>query len=114
MKLTKAQRRSVVNDIPIEGFTIVNICCVDLGRVNHQLDMYLSVITRESDDQLFGVPWGNCPNDYTIGDYDDEQIDETLPIIPLWARVTTKTVVHTVTVYEGAGQSLLTELNLRP
>lgn len=117
MKLTKAQRRSIVDDVPIDGFTIVDRFGVDLGRDNYRgddfgVDMYLAVIKRESDGQLFGVPWGNCSDDYTIGDYDEEQINGALPIILLWANTTTKTIVETVTVYEG-GKSLLNELDLQ-
>lgn len=81
---------------------------VDLGQ-----NVYLAVIRRESDGQLFGVPWGDEVVSIDVGNYSEEDINEKLPIIPLWARTTTKTVIETVTVYEGAGRSLLSELDVQ-
>lgn len=104
-ELTKAQRWSVINHLPLDGFTLIDICGVELGRDRDDLDVYLAVIKRESDGQLFGVPWGQSPQSDTAGGWSDECINDILPLVPLWAK--------TVTVYEGAGQSLLSELDVQ-
>lgn len=107
-QLTKAQRLSIVEDVPLDGFTLVDWCGVDLGEDGHGQHVYLAVIKRESDEQLFGVPWANgWSGDYTVGDYSEEQINQMAPIVPLWAKT------KTITVYEGADKSLLTELDLQ-
>lgn len=101
VELTKAQRRSIVEDVPIDGFTIVDIWGVDLGEDGHGQHVYLAVIRRESTGQLYGVPWASAwYGDTTIGNYREEQINQVAPIVPLWAKT------KTVTVYEGPGKSL--------
>lgn len=108
-QLTKMQRKLICNEQPIDGFTIVDIWGVELGMDKHGVNMYLAVIKQESDGQLYGVPWGSSAEDYTVGDWSDKRINKILPIVPLWAQ--TKTI--TVTVYEGAGKSLLSELDIQ-
>lgn len=100
MKLTKAQRKQSYYGLAFDGFTVVDKRGVDLGQ-----NVYLVVIRRESDKQLFGVPWCDERWSINVGDWSEEDINAKLPIIPLWART------KLVTVYEGAGKSLHT-LNL--
>lgn len=102
VKLTIAQRKQSYYGFTFGGFTVVDRRGVDLGQ-----NVYLAVIRRESDGQLFGVPWGDLGESITIGNYSEEDINAKLPIIPLWART------KSVTVYEGAGRSLLSELDVQ-
>ncbi len=100
IKLTIAQRKQSYYGLAFDGFTVVDRRGVDLGE-----NVYLAVIRRESDKQLFGVPWGDEGSSINVGDYSEEDINARLPIIPLWAR--------TVTVYEGPGRSLASELGVK-
>lgn len=103
-ELTRAQRWSVINRLPLDGFTLIDLCGVELGRDSDGLDVYLAVIRRESDEQLFGVPWGQNPHRGTMGGWSDVNINNFLPLIPLR--------VKTITTYEGVDENL-GELNVQ-
>ena len=105
LQLTKAQRRKICGGVPIDGFTVIDTYGVDLGPDEHGQRIYIAVIKRESDGQLYGVPWACGIKGFHIGHYSKKQINEMLPIVPLCTK--------TITVYESVSQSPLNELDLQ-
>lgn len=101
LQFTIHQRKQSYYGLPFEGFTVVDKHGVYIGD-----NVYLAVIRRESDKQLFGVPWRDEGDWIDVGGYSKEDINVALPVIALWL------VIGVGTVYCGGIQNPLSELDL--
>ena len=85
-KFTKAERENIQEDAP-EGFELIDPEMF-IGMDNHGVNVNLAVVKRESDGQLFGVPWGYSSEETFVGGWDDaEKLHEWYPLIPLQEKV---------------------------